>query len=84
MIPGGLHPGTTSPMGCELLGLHISHPEPSMISECLSRVGLTEMTVKQGPSPSLCLTMETPKGRVEIQEVDLSDLEGSKQCTAKL
>ena len=83
MIPDGLHPGTTSPMGCELHDLQISHPEPSMIGECLSRVGLTDIAVEQGPSPSLSLTIDTPKGRVRIREVDLSTFQGS-ETTAKL
>lgn len=82
MIPDGLHPGITSPMGCELLGLEISHPDPSMIRKCLSRISMTEVNVQQGISPSLRLTMETPNGRVEITKVDFSELD--RTTTAKL
>ena len=81
VIPGGQHPGTTSPMGCELVGLQITHPDPSMIRECLSRVGLSDVTVEQGDAPSLGLTVDTPKGRVEIKEVDFSHFDS---CGAKL
>ena len=78
VIPDGLHPGTTSPMGCELVGLRISHPDPSVIRKCLSRVGLTEVAVEQGGSPRLCLTMDTPKGRVTVGEVDFERTTAAK------
>ena len=78
VIPDGLHPGTTSPMGCELVGLQISHPDPLVIRECLSRVGLTDIAVEQGDSSTLCLTMDTPKGRLTVQEVDFERITAAK------
>ena len=76
VVPDGLHPGTTSPMGCELVALDISHPDPPMIKMFLSRIGMTEVNVEHGDSPSLSLKMDTPKGLVEIKEVDFSEFNG--------
>ena len=38
VIPNGLHPAATTPKGCQLLALQLSHPDVPMVNECLGRV----------------------------------------------
>ena len=70
VIAGGLHPSVTSPRGCKLQQLTLTHPEPIAVAGALARVGLTEVVVAQGVDPHIGLLLETPRGFVDLGSVD--------------
>lgn len=61
-----LHPGETSPTGCEILALRAEHPEPATVRGVLDALGI-DMAVTLGAAAALVATLQTPLGRVEIR-----------------
>ena len=59
------HPSTTIPLGGQLIGFHIEHPNPEEVKQWLKILGV-EVTVKKSPITKLIAKIETPHGVVEL------------------
>jgi hypothetical protein len=62
---GTRHPSGDSPPGCSLSSFHLEHPEPDAVREALAALGLP-IDVRDAPEARLRVTLDTPRGRVEI------------------
>jgi hypothetical protein len=60
-----VHPSQDSPKGCELQSFHVEHPDPARVIEILNKLGL-DARVSQAQTARLTATLQTPKGRVEL------------------
>lgn len=59
------HPATTSPRGGTLVGLRARHPEAAHVRVMLRSLGL-DLDVEIGDEPRLIATIETRRGRIEL------------------
>jgi hypothetical protein len=61
-----LHPAKTSARGCTLVELYGEHPRPETIRPILEVIGVT-LDLRQGATPALIATLDTPKGCVVLR-----------------
>lgn len=59
------HPAEISPTGCRMVRFEIESPDARSVLSTLEKIGL-HVPVIEGPKPRLRLTLETPKGRVQL------------------
>jgi hypothetical protein len=59
------HPAETSPEGCKLLTVQLSHPDAGRIGQILSHLGI-EAAVDFGAKASLEALIETPQGQFKL------------------
>jgi hypothetical protein len=59
------HPWATTPMGCQFGSLRAEHPEPECVLPMLQALAV-DLDVTRGDAPCLIVTLDTPKGRVEL------------------
>lgn len=59
------HPSQDSPKGCEFLAFEMAHPDSTIISESLNKLGI-ESKIMQSKESRLRATLKTPKGKVEL------------------
>ena len=59
------HPETSLEKGCQIKELKAFHPNASFIKEMLLALEI-ELTVVEGPSPKIELTLNTPKGIIKL------------------
>ena len=62
---GSVHPSQDSPEGCELLSFEFEHPDPVGLLNALKSLGI-EARATQARNTRLRATLQTPKGRVEL------------------
>ena len=60
------HPATVTPMGCTLVSLAGTHPDPDHIRALHAAIGI-DVDVNAGDSVSLEATLDTPNGRVTLR-----------------
>jgi Glyoxalase-like domain len=60
------HPAKTSARGCTLVELYGEHPQPETVRPILEVIGET-LDIRQGPTPALIATLNTPRGRVVLR-----------------
>ena len=60
-----IHPSQDSPSGCRLAGLRFEAPDPERISQQFAKLGL-RAEVQPGKAAQVIVTLETPRGRVEL------------------
>ncbi|MEJ0056133.1 MAG: VOC family protein [Bacteroidota bacterium] len=58
-----VHPSITSPKGCKLQSLELTHPKPVEIETVLKNAGIP-LSVEKGSKPQLKLTIQSPRGTV--------------------
>jgi hypothetical protein len=63
--PQSLHPSEDSPQGCTLKSLQLISPEPKKLDAILRALGL-RADVRQGAAPRLAVSLNTPKGTLEL------------------
>ena len=59
------HPSESSPMGCTLPTLKLSHPDAGRIQQILGHLGIG-IGVDFGPEASLEAIIETPRGQIKL------------------
>ena len=59
------HPAATAAPGVKLVALRAEHPDASRVQTMLTQLAL-DLPVRAGPTPALIATLESPKGRVEL------------------
>ncbi len=59
------HPSTTAPAGCTLVKMELTHPTPGRLQSLFKAVGFSA-TLASGESPSMKVTLDCPRGRVEF------------------
>lgn len=59
------HPSTTSPPGCELVGIELSAPAPDKLDQLLRAAGMATRP-KAAREPRMVLTLDCPRGRVKF------------------
>ena len=59
------HPSTSIPLGGQLVGFHIEHPNPEEVYQWLKIIGV-DVSVKKSPHIKLVAQIETPDGVVEL------------------
>jgi catechol 2,3-dioxygenase-like lactoylglutathione lyase family enzyme len=64
--PGVLHPSTTSPPGCRLVGLAGEHPAPDAVRAGLAALGL-ELALSVADAAALLAVIEGPGGTLELR-----------------
>jgi Glyoxalase-like domain len=57
------HPSVSSPGGCTLAQMEISHPQPARLRAVFSAVSF-QTVVSEGKRPGMRLTLDCPRGRV--------------------
>ena len=68
---GPVHPADTMPeSGVTLLGLAATHPRPEVLRAALDALGLRTLDVQAGP-PNLIATLQTPRGRIQLESKGL-------------
>jgi hypothetical protein len=60
-----LHPSTTSPAGCTLVKMELTHRTPGRLQSLFKAVGFSA-TISSGEPPSMKVTLDCPRGRVEF------------------
>lgn len=63
--PQSLHPAEDSPQGCTLKSLQLISPDPKKLDAILRGLGL-RADVRQGEAPRLAVSINTPKGALEL------------------
>lgn len=78
VLRNGLHPSKTSPKGCTLLTLRLSHPEHLQLRAALATLGFdlqnNLLEIVSGNKPSLAMVLDTPKGRMTLTHIEESKL----------
>ena len=59
------HPSESSPRGCTLLTMKLSHPDAGRIRRILGHLGM-DVVVDTGPEASLEAIVETPRGQIKL------------------
>jgi hypothetical protein len=59
------HPSTTAPAGCTLVKLELTHQTPGRLQSLFEAVGFSA-TISSGEPPSMTITLDCPRGRVEF------------------
>ena len=59
------HPAATAAPGVKLVALRAEHPDAAKVQQMLAHLGL-DLPVKTGSKPALIATLDSPKGRVEL------------------
>jgi hypothetical protein len=59
------HPSTTSPAGCTMVKMALTHRTPGRLQSLFKAVGFPA-TVSSGEPPSMNVTLDCPRGRVEF------------------
>jgi hypothetical protein len=62
---GTRHPSEDSPQGCSLSSFHLEHPDAAAVREALAALGLP-IDVRDAAEARLRVTLDTPRGRVEV------------------
>lgn len=60
------HPSTTSPSGCTLVGMALTHPSPERLQLLFKTVAFAG-TVIRGEHAGMRVTLDCPRGRVEFR-----------------
>jgi glyoxalase-like protein len=59
------HPSSTSPAGCSLVAIELTHPNPQRLQTLLKAVGFSG-TISASARAAMKLTLDSPRGRVEF------------------
>jgi hypothetical protein len=62
------HPAATAAPGVKLVALRAEHPDAARVQKMLDQLGL-DLAVTIGPKPALIATLDSPKGRVELNSL---------------
>jgi hypothetical protein len=62
------HPSRTAARGARLESFTAAHPDPATVRARLMALGVTDLTVEQGPTPTLRAMIATPSGAAELAE----------------
>jgi len=60
------HPATAAAAGASLVGLRAEHPDAARVQAMLDQIGIN-LRVARGARPALVATVDSPRGRVELQ-----------------
>jgi hypothetical protein len=60
------HPAVTAAKGASLVQLRAEHPDAVMVQKMIDGLGL-ELRVSQGSAPAIIATIDSPRGRVQLQ-----------------
>jgi hypothetical protein len=60
------HPAATAARGASLQQLRAQHPDAVRVQRMLATLGL-DLRVEDGPAPAIIATIDSPRGRVELQ-----------------
>jgi len=61
--PGTVHPSASSPAGCRLVALELTHPDPGRLQTFFAAAGFSA-DVRQDAAVRMTFTLDCPKGRV--------------------
>jgi hypothetical protein len=60
------HPALTAARGATLVQLRAEHPDAARVQKMLDQLGL-ELRVSQAVAPAIIVTIDSPRGRVELR-----------------